>query len=122
MVRKPFQPVLDKLNAASEDICALVLMTKDGVALASVPSHGQPICHEDKISSLSASILHLGNRLMADVVGGGVEQLVIKGNESHLLAVPGHEFALTALVKPQAELGPILSLMEQAMEDMLNLP
>ncbi len=121
MGQKHFRPILDKLNTTSSDIFASVLMTGDGVALVSASPEDRPYCDEDKISALAASIMHLGHRLMGDFVGGGLDQLLIKGEGGYVLVIPSQDFALTALVNPDAEVGPIFSQMKQAMESLRQL-
>jgi len=81
MNHKTFRSILDNFNAASADIHAPVLMTKDRMALAgaSPPSHPAPGYDEDRVSSLSASILHLGHKFRDGFAGGETGQVLIKG-------------------------------------------
>ncbi len=116
-----YRSILDKLNATSADICASVLMTKDGLALVSASPREPCDSDEDRISALTAAIMNFGGRLMDDLVGGGLEQVLIKSRDGYMLAIPSQELALAALVKPEAEIAPIFLLMEQAMESYRHL-
>jgi len=115
-----FRSILDNFNATSADIRASVLMTKDGLALVSASPHTHPASYydEDRISALSASILHLGHKFMDDFVGGELDQLHIKGKSGSMLAIHGHELALAVLTQPDAEAGVIFSRMEQVVDSL----
>ncbi len=124
MGQQLFKSLLDKLNATSVDILASLLMTKDGVALVSA----SPTTHaslegpdEDKMSALSASILHLGHKFMDEFLGGEIDQVLIRGKGGYMLAIHGQELALAVLAKPDAEAGLIFTQMEQAMDGLLSL-
>jgi predicted regulator of Ras-like GTPase activity (Roadblock/LC7/MglB family) len=120
MGKKTFRSILDKFNATSADIRASVLMTKDGLALASASPQDRPDpgYDEDRMSALSASILHLGHKFMDDFAGGELDQVLITGKGGCMLAIHGHELALAVLVKPDAEAGLIFSQMERVVDSL----
>jgi hypothetical protein len=121
MGQKAFRSILDKFNATSADIRASVLMTKDGLALVSVARQAA-VYDEDRISALSASILHLGHKFMDDFAGGELDQVLIKGKTGYMLAIHGNDLALTVLAQPDAEAGLIFSQMELVVESLRHIP
>lgn len=120
MSQQILQSILDKLNATSADIRASVFMTKEGLALACASPHIQPAPgDEDRISALSASILHLGHKFMGDFGGGELDQVLIKGEAGHMLAVHDKEgLALTVLARPGAESNLIFPQMKLAVDSL----
>lgn len=121
MSQHVFRSLLDKLNSTSTDIRASVIMTKDGVALVSAPPTDHPNLGnsvEDRISALSASIIHLGHKFMDDFTGGGLDRVLIKGKGGYMLAVHGQELVLAVLAKPDAQADTIFSQMEQVVNSL----
>ncbi len=117
-----FRAILDTFNASSADICASLLMTRDGLALVSASPQGPAGYDEDKMSALSASILHLGHKFIDDFAGGELDQVFIKGKGGNMLAIRhGQELALTVLTKPDAEAGLIFSRMKQVADSLVRL-
>jgi len=122
MDQHTFRAILDNFNTTSTDIRASVLLTKDGLALVSASPHAcPPPGDEDRMSALSASILHLGHKFMDDFGGGELAQVLIKGKDGSMLTIHGQELALTVLTKPDAEAGLIFSQMQRVV-DSLRLP
>jgi len=113
--------LLDTLNASSGDICASLLMTKDGMALVSTSPRGpqEPDYDPDRMSALSASILGLGHQFTADFLGGELDQILVKGKGGNMLTIcHGQDLALTVLTKPDAEQGQVFSQMRRVAESL----
>jgi len=121
MNQQILKSILDTLNAASADICASVLMTKEGLVLVGASPQAQPArgYDEDRISALSASILLLGHKFMDEFVGDELDQVLIKSKGGYLLAILGKDLALTVLAKPYAESGLIFSQMALVVDNLM---
>jgi predicted regulator of Ras-like GTPase activity (Roadblock/LC7/MglB family) len=123
MSQNAFRLLLDTLNATSTDICASVLMTKDGLALVSSSQTVADLDHsdEDKISALSASILHLSHKFMNEFADSNLDRVLIKGDGASMLAIHSHELALAVVAKPNAEADPIFLQMKKIVDSLHQL-
>jgi predicted regulator of Ras-like GTPase activity (Roadblock/LC7/MglB family) len=96
--------ILDGLNVASADISISIIMSEDGLALATAGAVPQDF-DEDGISTFSAAIVHLSDKVMENFVGGKLERILAKSKAGYLLAIPVQRDAILAvLAKPKAEL------------------
>ncbi|NOR69555.1 MAG: hypothetical protein GQ532_07645 [Methylomarinum sp.] len=94
--------VLTELNGTSSDIEASGVISTDGLMIASVLPVG---LDEDRVAALSAAMLALGDRTAQELNRGGLEQVLIKGDNGYvLMTYAGEEAVLTVMVKPSAKL------------------
>jgi uncharacterized protein len=111
--------ILRDLRASLQEIEAAVLISSDGMALASDISEE---ADEDMIGALSASVLSMGERAARDLKRGVLEQVYIKGDLGYLLLVHcGPDALLSLLVNPDAKLGVVFMEAKHTAEDLAKL-
>ena len=110
---------LRELQASSPDIEASVIVSVDGLSMASALPPGM---EEDRVSAMSAAMLSLGERIASELKRGSLEQVYIKGEKGYAILLSiGREAVLTALTRTEAKLGLILLDMRRASEELANL-
>ncbi|MCF6203130.1 MAG: roadblock/LC7 domain-containing protein [Methylococcaceae bacterium] len=111
--------VLTELNGTSADIEASGIISTDGLMMASVLPAG---LDEDRVGALSAAMLSLGDRTAQELNRGGLEQVLIKGDNGYvLMTYAGEEAVLTVMAKPNAKLGLIFLDVKRAAESITDL-
>jgi uncharacterized protein len=110
---------LRELQASSPDIEASVVVSVDGLSMASALPPGM---EEDRVSAMSAAMLSLGERIASELKRGSLEQVYIKGEKGYAILLSiGREAVLTALTRSEAKLGLILLDMRRAAEELASL-
>ena len=110
---------LRELQASSPDIEASVIVSVDGLSMASALPQG---IEEDRVSAMSAAMLSLGERIASELKRGSLEQVYIKGEKGYAILLSiGQDAVLTALTRSDAKLGLILLDMRRATEDLVHL-
>ena len=110
---------LRELQASSPDIEASVIVSVDGLSMASALPPGM---EEDRVSAMSAAMLSLGERIASELKRGSLEQVYIRGEKGYAILLSiGREAVLTALTRTEAKLGLILLDMRRATEDLAKL-
>ncbi|MEN8140944.1 MAG: roadblock/LC7 domain-containing protein [Thermodesulfobacteriota bacterium] len=101
------------------DIEASALFTEDGLVIASsMPYH----LDRDHISALSAAMLAMAKRTCSELKQGGMEQLMLKGEEGYAVIQSAGEFsALVTITKESATLGLVFLRMKQATEQIVKI-
>ena len=111
--------VLTELNGTSADIEASGVISTDGLMMASVLPSG---LDEDRVGAMSAAMLSLGDRTSQELNRGGLEQVLIKGENGYvLMTYAGEEAVLTVIAKPNAKLGLIFLDVKRAAESISEL-
>lgn len=99
MYKELFSQLVD-LNTISNTIEAAALVSVDGLVMASTLPHD-----EDHIGAVGAAMLSLGNHGIDKLIGGELEQLLIKGALGYMLiTLIGKEVLLIAIAKPNIKL------------------
>lgn len=97
---------LRDLQASSGDIEGAVIVSVDGLSMASSLASG---IEEDRVSAMSAAMLSLGERISSELGRGELEQVQVKGESGYvILTAVGEEAVLTVLARKEARLGLIL--------------
>jgi len=111
--------VLTELNGTSADIEASGVISTDGLMMASVlPAN----LDEDRVGAMSAAMLSLGDRTSQELNRGGLEQVLIKGENGYVvMTYAGEEAVLTVMAKPNAKLGLIFLDVKRAAESISEL-
>lgn len=93
---------LEIFNDRSTYIEASAIISQDGMVMASaLPQE----INEDHIGAMSAAILSVGNRGSRELIGGELEQIMIKSAKGYILMIhAGKEAMLTVMTKPNARL------------------
>jgi predicted regulator of Ras-like GTPase activity (Roadblock/LC7/MglB family) len=97
------QEVLRSLRAVSPDIMGSAVVSTDGFIIASLlPAE----VDEELISGMAAALLGAGERIAAELMGGGMEQTYVRGKLGYvILNAVGQEALLIVLTTPDAKLG-----------------
>jgi len=110
---------LYELQASTADIEASVIVSVDGLVIASaLPSDAT----EDRVAAMSAAMLSLGERIAMELGRGALEQVYVKGDQGYvILASVGEEAVLTVLAHGRAKLGLVFLEMGRAVETLTGL-
>ncbi len=110
---------LRDLQASSGDVEAAAIVSVDGLSMASsLPGH----IEEDRVSAMSAAMLSLGERISSELGRGGLEQVMVKGENGYvILTAVGEEAVLTVLARKEAKLGLIFLDVTRAVEALSQL-
>lgn len=105
MINAQFEQVLNELHDHSLEIEASALMSIDGIMIAShLPTH----VSEDRMAAMSAAMLSLGDRMIADLSGTETDRVMIQSNVGYVIVtMVNEELLLTVVVRPDAKLGMI---------------
>jgi hypothetical protein len=114
-----FTERLGELRTASPDVQASLLLSTDGLVLASDMPSGSD---EDRLCAMSAAILALGDRISGDLQRGTLEQVYIRGTNGYVfLTSASDETVLTVLVRKQAKLGLVFLDVQRAAKDLAQV-
>ena len=110
---------LYELQASTADIEASVIVSVDGLVIASaLPSDAT----EDRVAAMSAAMLSLGERIAMELGRGALEQLYVKGDRGYVILMSvGEEAVLTVLAHGRAKLGLVFLEMGRAVERLTRL-
>ena len=110
---------LHDLQASTPDVEASAIVSVDGLTIASaLPSDVE----EDRVSSMTAAMLSLGERIAGELGRGSLEQVYIRGKKGFvILMAVGEHAVLTVLARDQAKLGLLFLDMRRAAEDLAKL-
>lgn len=111
--------ILSDLNGSSADIEASAVISTDGLMMAAMlPAN----LDEDRVGAMSAAMLSLGDRTAQELARGGLEQVLIKGDDGYVLMThAGPEAVVTVMAKPDAKLGLIFLDVKRAAEQITAL-
>lgn len=107
--------ILRNLQSSTPDIEACALISEDGLAIASaLPQH----IDEMRVAGMAATLLSLGSRASTELVRGGLQQVLVKGERGYAIMVnAGRGALLLALTTAEAKLGLVFLDMRRAAED-----
>lgn len=104
--------ILKDLEAATPDIEGSVVVSADGLVMASaMPSD----VDEDRVAAMAAALLALGERSASELQRGDLEQVFVKGLKGYIVLMnAGRDAVLGALCRQDAKLGMIFLDMKRA--------
>jgi len=104
--------ILKDLEAATPDIEGSVVVSADGLVMASaMPSD----VDEDRVAAMAAALIALGERSAGELQRGDLEQVFVKGIRGYFLLMnAGKDAVLGALCRQDAKLGMIFLDMRRA--------
>lgn len=107
--------ILSELNGTSADIEASAIISTDGLIMAAqLPAE----LDEDRVGAMSAAMLSLGDRTAQELARGGLEQVLVKGDDGYVLMThAGGDAVVTVMAKPKAKLGLIFLDVKRAAEN-----
>lgn len=113
------QSILSDLNGTSADIEASAVISTDGLMMAALlPS----TMDEDRVGAMSAAMLSLGDRTAQELVRGGLEQVLIKGENGYVLMThAGQDAVVSVMAKSSAKLGLIFLDVKRAAQSIASV-
>ncbi len=94
---------LQNLMAGSADIEACAVVSEDGLIIASALMQG---INEDHIAAMSAVLLSMGSRTVAELDKGRLKQLFVRGENGYIImSNAGPNAVLITLTRKEAKLG-----------------
>jgi len=119
MIADMLVSVLTELNGTSADIEASAVISTDGLIMASVLPG---TLDEDRVGAMSAAMISLGDRTAQELNRGGMEQVLIKGDNGYVvMTYAGEGAVLTVMAKPNAKLGLIFLDIKRAVDSITDL-
>jgi predicted regulator of Ras-like GTPase activity (Roadblock/LC7/MglB family) len=113
------EDILKNLRTVTPDVEGAVLVDKDGLPIASVLASGVDDSH---VAAMAAAILGIGGRVVQELQKGGLNRVLIQGEEGYILFVgAGKETVLTVLTTERAKLGMIFLDANRAAKQIANL-
>ena len=110
---------LRDLQASSGDVEAAAIVSVDGLSIASSMPVG---IEEDRVSSMSAAMLSLGERISGELRRGSLQQVYVKGENGYvILTAVGEEAVLTVMARREAKLGLIFLDIGRTVQDLEQL-
>ncbi len=111
--------ILRDLEAATPDIEGSVIVSVDGLVMASsLPADTD----EDRVSAMSAALVALGERTATELARGQLEDVFVKGQNGYMiLRNAGPEAVLGALCRESAKLGIIFLDMKRAAQEIAKV-
>jgi predicted regulator of Ras-like GTPase activity (Roadblock/LC7/MglB family) len=111
--------ILSNLNGSSADIEASAVISRSGLMMAALLPQG---LDSDRVGAMSAALLSLGERTLAELTRGDLDQVMVKGSGGYvMLAQAGPEAVLTVLASPDARLGLVFLDVGRAAEDLAQV-
>lgn len=113
------EDLLYKIRIRVPDIQGLVVVTKDGLPVASLLVDG---VDEDRISAMTAGSLSLAERVASELYRGDLGEMIIKGSKGLVVIMDaGEEAVLTGIVSSEAKLGLILLEMKRVARKLASI-
>lgn len=111
--------ILLDLNETSANIEASAIISTDGLIMAAALPQGMD---EDCVGALSAALHSVGSHSTRKLVGGAIDQILIKGPEGYILTTQtGKDAILTVITKTHGELDHILSQIRRSAEKIMAI-
>jgi predicted regulator of Ras-like GTPase activity (Roadblock/LC7/MglB family) len=110
--------VLRALRQSTPEIIGATLVSSDGFIVASVlPTE----IDEDVIGGMAASLLGVGERIAADLLGSQMEQTYVRASKGYIVVnACGSEAMVVALVSREAKLGLIFLELKRTVSELVR--
>jgi len=111
--------ILKDLEAATPDIEGSVVVSADGLVMASaLPAD----VDEDRVAAMAAALLALGERSAAELDRGEMQDIFVKGDKGYVVLMgAGRDAVIGALCRQEAKLGMIFLDMRRAAKEVGDL-
>nr|MDO8080102.1 roadblock/LC7 domain-containing protein [Candidatus Freyarchaeota archaeon] len=117
--RNELENLLKTMEDADPDIESSAIVRTDGLVMASALPKG---ADEGLIAAMSAALLNIGNRAVAELARGEMDKVIVSGSKGDIiLRGVGSEAVLSAITKPGANLGLLLVEMKRAGERIIGV-
>ncbi len=115
----PFFEILRHMKDEDPDLEALVLVSLDGLPIASLLP---PDSEEDRIAALSATIIALGERASEELKKGAIEQAYVKSESGYIITTGIKGLAaLMVVTNKEAKLGMALFSIRKGIQEIEKL-
>jgi len=115
----PFFEILRRMKDEDPDLEALVLVSLDGLPIASLLP---PDSEEDRIAALSATIIALGERASEELKKGAIEQAYVKSESGYIITTGIKDLAaLMVVTNKEAKLGMALFSIRKGIQEIEKL-
>ena len=119
----------DKLKALHTDVDgvkAIVIVNIDGLLVASYPAGDEENPHENPTSSpqvaaMSATLIGLAERTLKRLDQGGLERLLMEGEEGVMVVYPAGRASLAVLVEKDARIARVLFATQKAAAEIISI-
>ncbi len=117
--RGELEGLLKIMEDADPDIEASAIVRTDGLVMASaLPKSAD----EGLIAAMSAALLNIGNRAVAELARGEMDKVIVSGSKGDIiLRGVGSEAVLSAITRPGANLGLLLVEMKRASDRIIDV-
>jgi predicted regulator of Ras-like GTPase activity (Roadblock/LC7/MglB family) len=110
-LRKSLEELLRGMEEADPDIEGSALVRTDGLVMASAIHKD---ADESLITAMSAALLNIGSRSVAELERGALDKVIVSGTKGDVvLAGVGGEAVLSTITRPGANLGLVLVEMKR---------
>ncbi|MDO5067013.1 hypothetical protein EII34_00035 [Arachnia propionica] len=110
------EQLLKRLVALTPDLEGAILVTLDGLPIASALAGGTD---EDRVAAMGAAALATGSRTVSELARGELEQVLVKGSEGYIVHIAaGREAVLMGISNGLAKLGMILFEMKSTAKEL----
>ena len=117
-VENTLKEVMEKIKASSLDIESLALISADGLPLASLLKNAE----EDKVAAMSATILALGERVLAELAKGKLNIALVQGEKGYVITAGIKNLAvLVVTTNEMAKLGIVMFAVKRGVEELSKL-
>ena len=95
------------------------MVSTDGFIIASLlPAE----VDEELVSAMAAALLGVGERIAAELLGGGMEQTYVRGRQGYvILHAVGQEALLIVLTTPDAKLGLVFLDVKRRVQELAKI-
>lgn len=116
------EKILQRLCLVLEQVKCCVIVTEEGLPIASYPVDGggngsRHMIESTELAALAASLAGAGERTMQRLAQGKPGRLVLEGEAGTMLSFPIGDLSLALLVASDANLAQVLFAAQKAAED-----
>jgi len=110
-LRKTLEEILRSMEEADPDVEGSALVRTDGLVMASAIHKD---ADESLIAAMSAALLNIGSRSVAELERGTLDKVIVSGSKGDVvLTGVGGEAVLSVITRPGANLGLVLVEMKR---------
>ncbi len=111
--------LLNDLEGAAPDIEASAVVSVDGLMIVSALPQDMK---KDRVATMSAAMLSLGERTARELARGGLSEVYVKGENGYvILMASGENAVLTAMAREDAKLKLVFLDMKRTAEEVAKL-
>lgn len=111
--------LLNDLEGAAPDIEASAVVSVDGLMIVSALPQDM---EKDRVATMSAAMLSLGERTARELARGGLSEVYVKGENGYvILMASGENAVLTAMAREDAKLKLVFLDMKRTAEEVAKL-